>query len=72
MTSLFLPIFDLALTNKKYSYIIEPHRYECLSAPLNNGSEANAWWLDRNSDPHFYWSGDATVETKYGFQVKRD
>jgi hypothetical protein len=49
--------------------MIAPTRYECLSAPLNKEGEANAWWLDRNSAPHFYWSGDASVENKYVFQM---
>jgi len=43
-------------------------RYDCQSAPLNNGTEANAWWMDREDVMHFYWSGDSTMEAEYGYK----
>ena len=43
-------------------------KYDCKAAPLNQNNESNAWWVDRNDELHFYWSGDGEREEEMEYE----
>ena len=43
-------------------------KYDCKAAPLNQNNESNAWWVDRNDELHFYWSGNGEREEEMDYQ----
>ena len=43
-------------------------KYDCKAAPLNSNNESNAWWMDRQDQLHFYWSGDGEREEEMDYQ----